>query len=323
MAEHILYAYTLDGHGGGKSIAHGDVVTSLSEKTKLWIHMDVTHEDTRSWMLKNLPFLDKNIIDALLEEETRPRVAHIDDGTLMILRGVNLNENARPEDMVSIRLWVDKTRIISVRRRKLKAVVDMETALKEGHGPKNTGQFTCMLVDKLFRRMEPVLSELDETADDIEEQVLENADSSLREGIINVRKQAIVFRRYMAPQRDALGQLLLADVKWLDTAHKRDLQESYNRITRYVEDLEAVRERAQIVKDELSNILADKLNKNMYMLSVIAAIFLPLGFLTGLLGINVGGIPGAENPYGFEIFAGILTIVVIFQVYLFKKLKWF
>jgi zinc transporter len=59
------------------------------------------------------------------------------------------------------------------------------------------------------------------------------------------------------------------------------------------------------------------------VLSVIAAIFLPLGFLTGLLGINVGGIPGADNPHAFLIFSAMLVIVVFLQVLLFKKLKWF
>jgi len=65
------------------------------------------------------------------------------------------------------------------------------------------------------------------------------------------------------------------------------------------------------------------LNKNMYVLSVVAAIFLPLGFLTGLLGINVGGMPGADNTDAFWIFCGLLVIVVGLQVLLFKKMKWF
>jgi zinc transporter len=99
--------------------------------------------------------------------------------------------------------------------------------------------------------------------------------------------------------------------------------ENYDHLMRYVEDLDAIRERAQIVKDELANIIADRLNKNLYELSVIAAVFLPLGFLTGLLGINVGGIPGVDNPYAFFIFSGILILLVIIQILLFKKLKWF
>jgi zinc transporter len=84
-----------------------------------------------------------------------------------------------------------------------------------------------------------------------------------------------------------------------------------------------MRERAQIIKDELTNALSDKMNKNMYMLSVIAAIFLPLGFLTGLLGINVGGIPGSDNGNAFYFFCVMLVGIISLQILLFKKLNWF
>jgi zinc transporter len=171
--------------------------------------------------------------------------------------------------------------------------------------------------------MEPILGSLDEVMDNVEEELIENPNSDLRTKLTQIRKQAIIFRRYMIPQRDLLSSLKLTKLTWIRDLHKRQLQENYNHNMRYVEDLDAVRERAQIVKDELSNILSDRINKNMYILSVIAAIFLPLGFLTGLLGVNVGGIPASDNPYGFYIVSGFLMLLVIIQIFLFKKLRWF
>ena len=64
------------------------------------------------------------------------------------------------------------------------------------------------------------------------------------------------------------------------------------------------------------------MNKKMYVLSIISAIFLPLTFLTGLLGINIGGIPGAQNDNAFYIFSIILVMVTSVQFYIFKKKKW-
>ncbi|NCC51248.1 MAG: hypothetical protein EOM20_08540 [Spartobacteria bacterium] len=64
-------------------------------------------------------------------------------------------------------------------------------------------------------------------------------------------------------------------------------------------------------------------NKRMYILSLVAALFMPLGFLTGLLGINVAGIPGAENPYAFMLFIVFLAVVVTGQLVLFKRKRWF
>jgi zinc transporter len=68
--------------------------------------------------------------------------------------------------------------------------------------------------------------------------------------------------------------------------------------------------------------MSEQMNSRMYVLSVVAAIFLPLGFLTGLLGINVGGIPGAEYPLAFGIFIGMLVLVVILQLLIFRWRRW-
>ncbi len=258
-----------------------------------------------------------------LEDETRPRVVQHDDGVIMILRGVNLNEGMDPEDMVSIRLWVDKHRIISLQKRQLRAVKDICSDLENAQGPKNSGDFCVQLVRNLFQRMEPVLVELDERTDNVEEEILETPDMYSRHEIIDIRKMAILMKRYIAPQRDAISFIRSTDLSWLGASHKRSLQESQNRFTRYVEDLDSIRERAQIVKDELANILADRMNKNMYVLSIVAAIFLPLGFLTGLLGINVGGMPGANSDIAFWVVCFICAAFMLVLGGVFKYFKWF
>ena len=323
MSNHILLAYSFDGKGGGEALTGGAISKLIKDDQLAWVHLDSEQPETRTWLKKEVSYLDPFIIEALLAEETRPRMTQIEDGVLLILRGVNLNKNSDPEDMVSIRLWIDQHRIISVRKRKLKAVQDIEEKIKSSKGPENSGAFICMLILLLFERMEPVLTGLDDRTDDVEEQILQFPDIKMREAIINIRKQAIMFRRYMAPQKDAIGLLLLSDLTWLSQKNKRHLQEEYNHVTRYVENLDAIRERAQIVKDELVNNLSQKLNKNMYVISIMTAIFLPLSFLTGLLGINVGGIPGYDNQGAFFIFCGVLIAVFIVQMILFRKLKWF
>lgn len=319
----IIYASTIDGDGRGQILTGEAISKTIKDNQLAWVHLDASSDDSRRWLKKEISYLDNIIIDALLAEETRPRIVEFEEGALMILRGVNLNENAQPEDMISIRLWIDAHRIISVQRRPLKATKDIQNRLMEGKGPKNAGDFIVALASRLFERMEPVFSELDERLDDIEEIVMEAPDKNERQVITNIRKQAIVFRRYIAPQRDVISYLRTSEQKWLDQNHKRRLQESLDRVVRYIEDLDTIRERAQIVKDELANALADKMNKNMYVLSVIAAIFLPLGFFTGLMGINIGGMPGVDDENAFWVFSGMLVVLVVAQIIIFKKFKWF
>ncbi len=110
---------------------------------------------------------------------------------------------------------------------------------------------------------------------------------------------------------------------WFDPELRLSLRETSDRLIRHLEDFDAIRERAAVSQEELQSRLAEQQNVRMYVLAIVAAIFLPLGFLTGLLGINVGGIPGADNPLAFGIFVTFTVLIVVTQVIFFRMRKWF
>ncbi len=319
----ILQSLAFDGEGGGEPIDKQAISEHVEGQQLAWVHLDVNAAETKDWIKDEVSYLDPVIIDALLTKDTRPRVTEIENGFLIILRGVNMNPGAEPEDMVSLRMWIDPHRIITLQRRPLKTVSDIAEKLAQGRGPKDQGDFLTMICAHLFDYIDTALNDLGERTDDVEEYIMDDPDAAFREKINEIRKEAIVFKRYIQPQRDVIAQLRASEMSWLSAHDKRSLQESYNHLVRYVEDLDTVRERAQIVKEELNTVLSDQLNKNLYILSVIAAIFLPLGFLTGLFGINIGGMPGVENDLAFWIFCGFLTAVTLIQIIIFKIMRWF
>lgn len=318
----IQFAYEFDGKGKGTRLEGEAVAKQVKAKKLAWVSLDGNNKESAKWLNEHIDYLDPIITDALLASETRPRISFIGDGIMMILRGVNLNENADPEDMVSIRLWVDQNRIISIQRRKLKAVDDICEELENGNGPKNAADFIALLGQRLFERMQPVFFELSEEIDDIEEDVIESVNHATRQHINDIRRKALIFKRYLMPQKDVMMALRNCEVKWIDDIHLRRFQENQDRLTRYLEDLDTVRERAQIIKEEHSAVINDRMNRNMYALSIIAGIFLPLGFLTGLLGINVGGMPGVDNPNAFWLVVALCVASGLGFVGLFKLLKW-
>lgn len=318
----VLFAYEFDGKGGGIPLAGKDVDKQVKAKKLAWVHLDATAPETEPWLRENVDYLDTLIIDALLAEETRPRVTFFGQGAMVILRGMNLQENADPEDMISIRLWIDESRIISIRRRPLKAVQDIRDVLEAGKGPKDAGSFLALLGQRLFERMQPVLFELVDAIDDVEEAMLTKITATQRQSVNEVRLKALIFKRYISPQKDVMMALRNAEMPWINSHSSRRFQENQDRLTRYLEDLDSVRERAHIIKEEYTTIISDRMNKNTYALSLIAGIFLPLGFLTGLMGINVGGMPGIDNPYAFWIVVGLCILSGTGFVTLFKFLKW-
>ena len=318
-----IKAVVLDGLGGCRPVPGDLLAETLTGDESVWVQLDCNDPVTEQWLISSINFPDELVAKALLAEDTRPRLEALGTGTLIILRGINLNANADPEDMISIRLWIYGSIVISLRWRNLKAVGDIEDRLNYGKGPDSVGEFVAQLTSRLFERMEPTLESLDERLDEMEDSVIEVPKTGDRVEIANIRKQAIVYKRYIGPQRDVISGLLNLKNTFLSGADERLLKETQDRVVRYVENLDAVRERGQIIRDELANALSDRMNKNLYILSVIAAIFLPLGFLTGLLGINVPGIPGSEFESAFVVFCVLLLAVAITQIIIFRFFKWF
>jgi len=323
MAEPVLYALGFDGSGGGQQLAGDDITDWLRDDRLAWVHLDADNSGTRQWLQSNLDYLDPTVFEMLLAHDTRPRAEMIDDGLLLILRGVNLNPEARPEDMISVRLWIQKQRIVTLRKRRSKAISDIRAALEQGTGPKNAGDFVVSLTARLLERMTPSLNELKSELETIEDSVYMARQRDITAQLLHIARRAITFRRYLEPQKDAIIELTGAGPAWLDNSQLLSLSESRNTVNRYLEDLNAIKEKAKLLSDQISNILAEKMNRNMYKISIISAIFLPLGFITGLLGVNVAGIPGAEHPLAFGILGLFLVILVAIQIGLMKKSNWF
>ncbi len=202
----LVHAVLLDGGGGARALDWAEVPRRRPEDGLLWLHFDFRVQAARHWIMRDAG-LDPLVATALLSEETRPRVATVGDGLLVALRGVNLNPGADPEDMVSIRLWLDGTRIVSTRMRVLMSVDDIMTALAAGRGPADSGSFLHQLPQGLTSRMGGVIDGIEEAIVDPEEKVMTHEPRGLREEIGALRRQVIVLRRYLAPQREAMARL--------------------------------------------------------------------------------------------------------------------
>ena len=317
----LIAAFILDGKGGGQRVGWKEIRQWKPTAGLLWVHLNFEAPEAQRW-IKEESQLEDVVGDVLLADESRPRVTAFDDGLLIALRGVNLNPGAEPEDMVSLRIWAEKNRIITTRRRKLLSVADLCSAVEKGKGPRTSGEFLEDVADRLMVRMGGVVDEVEDKAAELEEAVLTEESHELRPKLASIRRDAINLRRYMAPQREAIARLQSEKISWLAEEDRVRLRETYDRLTRYIEDLDAARERAAVTQEELISRLSEQMDNRMYVLSIVAAIFLPLGFLTGLLGINVGGIPGTEYKAAFFVFCLLLVALVVIEVIIFKKKKW-
>ncbi|CRM26802.1 Zinc transport protein ZntB [Pseudomonas sp. 25 E 4] len=314
----------LDGKGGARSIARTELDDlQLQPRESLWLHWDRSHPQTRTW-LRHSSGLSEFACDLLLEENTRPRLLPLpDDELLLFLRGVNLNPGAEPEDMVSARIFAAASRVISLRLRPLRATDELLVQLAEGKGPKNTSELILYMAQYLTHKVQDLVTDLSEIVDSEEEKLDADERYTPEHGsILQIRRRAAGLKRFLAPQRDIFGQLTRIKLPWFCDDDADYWNELNNSLTRYLEELELTRERVGLVLEAEDRRLSVRMNRTMYRFGIITGIFLPMSFLTGLLGINVGGIPFSSSPYGFAIACLLMVSVALGQWWLFRRLRW-
>ncbi|MDX2083745.1 MAG: CorA family divalent cation transporter [Rickettsiales bacterium] len=319
----IIFSYAFDQSGSAQKISNRKTAQELENEGLAWVHLDANHPATKSWFEKKVSYLDHLIIDALIANEARPRIIEFEKGILIILCAVNLNSNAAPDDVLSLRIWIDDCRIITLQRSDIKAVSDIAKNIDNGKLIRNSGEFLYNLLYEVLSDTSSFLYGLNQTIDDLEAKVTRTHDIKFREQIIKIRSDSAIFKRYLIPQKEVIKKLQTADQSWLNDWARRHFQENYDNVTRMIEEAEEARERSQILHDELSNALSEKLNKSIYKLSVITSIFMPLTFITGLLGMNIGGVPGINNPRAFDVCLFVMLLVFMLQIMFFKRSKFF
>lgn len=317
----FLKSFLIDKKGRGQKIDAADVHQWSPDQGLLWVHIDVADPHAGRWLSRESG-LPKIAVDTLLAGETRPRSLVSDDGMLAVLRGVNTNPGADPEDMVSVRIWIDANRVITSQRRRLLSIEDVSESLHAGNGPTTSGDFMVALIERLADRIGGFVDSIERRMDEAEDEISKGKAPGFRQRLSALRRQIAEVRRFLAPQRDALDRLTRQSNDWLAESAAHDLRQEADRITRFLEDLDLAREQAVVLQEELLSLIAQEQNARMYVLSIVAAIFLPLTFVTGLLGMNVGGLPGLDSPTGFAWSLVVMIVAGIGLLVFFRRKKW-
>ncbi|MCC9624688.1 zinc transporter ZntB [Thalassospira sp. MA62] len=322
----LINAFEIDQTGTARAFDWQDIegtLPTIPEGSYLWVHLDWMGDGVRDWLTK-IASIDPTIADTLSMRATRPAVFFYDAGYSLNLRGVNLNAEHDPADMISVRFWVTGNMVITLRNQPLKAFDDIRSAIAKANAPRNPDDFVLTVAESLAMRVENTVRGLEDTVDIIEDdqdEVTESKTLPLRKRGSDVRHQLSRLRRHLAPQRDALNVYLDQKPAWADKRFKRRARALTDKTVRLVEEFDSLRERIQIVNENLMALETERMNRTMYWLTVIAGLFLPISFVTGMLGINVGGIPAADSQWGFAGVTVMLALIVAFEIWLFRKLR--
>jgi zinc transporter len=287
----------------------------------LWIHLEGRDERDLAFIRAEQSIPDI-AVGALVATETRPRCDQIEDGAILNLRGPGETDPADSDKLVSIRLWAARHRVTSLSRRRLTATKPV-MQLAEAGKLRDPGDLVAAFAREISRQLDPQVAGLGDALDECESDLDGSSLYRLRTAITRIRADAIAFRRFVAPNRDALLELAGMQIEWLAEDDRLHIREAADRFARMTEELEAVRERAALLHEQLTDLRAEQLDQRSLLISMVAFIFLPLTFITGLLGMNVRGIPYAEEPWAFWGVVGFCVVVGLIVFAWFLAERWF
>jgi zinc transporter len=314
----VIATAILVGDGPAREVGPEEAI-SYRGRGFVWTHLEGEDgEELPIPVCEDIPDVAAN---ALVATETRPRCDRIDQGAIINLRGPGTTQPADSDRLVSIRMWARRGKVNSVTRRSLGVTKAVVARMHAGE-ILDPGDLVAAFARAISKQLDPEVADLGDQLDDCESELESGNKFRLRAAITGIRSKAIAFRRFVAPNRDALLTLAQLDFDWLAEDDRLHIREAADRFARMTEELEAVRERSALLHEQLTDLRAEEIDQRSLLISVVAFIFLPLTFLTGLLGMNVDGIPYAHAQWAFWSVVGLCFLIAIAVLAWFVRQQW-
>ncbi|MGX7951609.1 zinc transporter ZntB [Tsuneonella sp. HG249] len=323
----LLIGRVLDGKGGAREVSwkHAQGWQQATPTEVLWLHVDRTQPEVGEWLQTEFG-IPESIAELLTSDDTRPRAFRDGEVLVATLRAINFNPGADPEDMVSMQLWSDGKRVITLRRHPLQTTRDMLDEVDSGHGPLDAGALITSLAEHMVHRINRVIVDMNDEIDRLEDLEFADVDhEQLLADVVAIRRSALALQRHMGPEHVALESISRDAPGWFEKHDRQTIGETIALLRRFIDDIDISKESAVVLMDELRSRALARSEKTNRRLTLVATVFLPLSFLVGLFGINVGGMPWADlegHPYGFWLVTGLCAVFGGIILFLFRRWKW-
>lgn len=272
----------------------------------VWIHLNVAMQPARRWLGSGAG-LPETAVEPLLDPDPHYHIVSTPAGFLLTLNDWTTAETGQDRDTAIIRVWVDRRRLITVRRwpilstdRLRRIVVSADFAASSSVGL--LVEMMDLIADNFGKRIARLRQDIDKA----EDALLADRTSALRTQLGTLRRTAVSFRRVLAPEHQSVGRLSARGHDWMMPDEVSTLKQAFDEVASLVADVREAQERAKVLQDEFAAKIAEETNTNLYVLSTVSVVLLPMTFITGVFGMNVGGLPFLSENGGFSATMAII-----------------
>lgn len=319
----LLFGRVLDGGGKARAISWEDAQgwTPAHHEEVLWLHLQRSCPGLEDWLKFKL-HLSEPTAELLVSDMTRPRAFREGDALVATLRDLNFNPGAEPEDMISMQLWSDGQRVLTLRRAPQQSPNEIRDQLDRGTGPHDAGAMITQIAELMIDHLSGAVIDINAAIDRLEDNEEDLAMEERAREIAEIRRDCLALQRHVSPQHEALQQISRDAPAWFEEHDRREIAESIARLRRHLDDINISKESAVVLQDELRARAQAIGQEATYKLGVIGGVFLPLTFFTGLLGSNVAGIPWADEPWAFWGVVAACLVITLAILAVFHRRRW-
>ncbi len=302
-------------------------VAMQDPKGVLWVDFENTPPEEDEPILRETFGFHPLAIDDALQESHVPKLDDWGEFLYIVLHAVIFNqENDGDIDTLELDVFLGKNYMVTHHDKQISAVEKVWSSIQRDDRPLKSGvdRLLYKLVDEVAASYMPVVEEIDEAVDQVEDQVFSNPDPHVLEQIFKLKRATLYLRRVIGPQREVLNKLARDDIAVIDIRARVYFRDVYDHLVRLQDITESIRELVSGTLDTYLSVINNRMNDIMKTLTLITTLFMPISFIASFFGMNFFG-PVLDLPRwtGLPAFYFTLALVIIMplSMYLWMRSK--
>jgi magnesium transporter len=297
------------------------------DDVRLWVHLE-RPTDQELQRLGKIAGLDEEALDDCLHGEQQPRVDEFESHIFLVLYGLYGLKEQQDLDPHKLAAFCGSRFLITVVRYPLLSVRQVrahcgrhpETLLARGVDVV-LFEIIDTIVDNYLRvadRYEDRLEDLEERSFDID---VDDGDALLEQAA-EVRRDVLELRRLAVAQRQLLLPVAKGNYDFVSETLSQQFSQVCDHLSQVVDTVDSLRETVVSIRDNYHTALTRRTNEIMKLLTVFAAVMLPLTLIAGVYGMNLPLWPPSNNPLSFWIVLATMTTIAATMLAYFRRRKW-
>jgi zinc transporter len=272
----------------------------------VWLHFDLANSACERWMRARLDLPDA-FFDTLHEGSHSTRIEHQEGALFAVINDVMFNFELTPAEIATLWVYTHQKILVTARMKPLRSVDSLRESVRRGEMFRSPAELLAHLLRDQADLLVQIVRRTAVEVDGVEDRFLSMHAPSSRSELGALRRVLVRLQRVLAPEPGSVFRLLARPPRWLHSHDIQDLRDATEEFSMVLNDLAGLVERIKLLQEEIATRMDEQSNRTLFTLTLVTVLALPINIVAGFFGMNVGGIPLAENHHGFWLLVFIVA----------------